>query len=167
MIKEWLAEDGRIVRFDDTDQSIDFRNGLNEIVEGPRPATPEEVADYRIRFPISTAEELQKRAAVSLALDQLIGALRAANTDGQITSSEFAQGGGAAVAGFTKFVGHGKPDDAELNWKAIVALINLTQAITFITQDINSGVYAALTQVADIRTDLDDLISRLEAANVI
>lgn len=161
MIREWLGEDGRIVRFDDVLEVIDYRDSFNVIVEGPRPATAQEIQEFRLRFPEVPEAEIQRRQQVIAALDQLILALRASNADGKITQAEFAAGAPLTISTLTQFSQYGKIDD-EVAFKVIVALINLAQATTFITQDLNQGLLAALVQQQEIRSDLDDLITRLE-----
>lgn len=161
MIREWLADDGRVVRFDDVQNIIDFRDTLNVIVEGPRPATQQEIDEYNVRFPEVAEEERQRRLTVLTALGQLIVLLRAANADGKITQEEFNANAPVVISTLTQFSQYGKIDD-ELAFRVIVALINLAQATTFITQDLNQGIYASLVQQQEIRADLDDLITRLE-----
>jgi hypothetical protein len=161
VIREWLAEDGRVVRFDDALEVIDYRDSFNVIVEGPRQATAQEVQEFKARFPEATEAEILKRQQVLNGLDQLILSLRAANADGTISQAEFAAGAPLTISVLTQFSQYGKIDD-EVAFKVIVALINLAQATTYIAQGLNQGLLAALAQQQEIRSDLDDLITRLE-----
>ena len=166
MIREWLADDGRVVRFDDSQNYIDYRNELNEVLDGPRPALDYEIADYRTRYPEAPVEELQRRSAMILALDNLISVLRAANADGKISSVEFANDSPKTIETFTKFSQYGSTDD-EMTFKVLIAIINVLQSVIFMSGDLNTGLYGAVTQSANVRTDLDTLIAKLTANGTI
>jgi hypothetical protein len=102
VIREWLAEDGRVVRFDDILEVIDYRDTFNVILDGPRQATPQEIQEFRIRFPEVPEAEAQKRQQILSALDQLIVALRTSNADGKITQAEFAAGAPLTISTLTR-----------------------------------------------------------------
>ena len=90
MVKEYMTSEGNIAQYDTASKLIVVYNGEREVIDGPRPAFPDDLVDYHNAYPEESPEQTAEKNSLVATLTGALVEVRNITSDQQVTAEELA-----------------------------------------------------------------------------